>query len=88
MMKLSADVYFNYKNDSSFCYDFSNTDGTGTLAAGGWDCLACNELAMPTSMGLANSSMFVGKDTAFDYDKWTSDCESKYGITPQYDWAL
>lgn len=47
MLKNAADVYFDYKKDPDFCYDISKTEGTGTLAAGGWDVLACNELAMP-----------------------------------------
>lgn len=88
-MKKAADIYFNYNNhNSSFCYDFGDTDATGTLAAAGWNVLACNELAMPTSMGLANSSMFVKTDSTFDYDGYTAECEKTYGLTPKYDWAL
>jgi hypothetical protein len=39
---------------------------------------------MPTSMG--PDSMFV--EQPFDYDGYTKECQSKYGLTPNYDWAL
>jgi hypothetical protein len=74
MLKNASDVYFNYKNDTEFCYDISDTSGSGTLAAGGWDVLACNQLAMPAGNGLAASSIFVDKDDIFDYDKYKDEC--------------
>jgi lysosomal Pro-X carboxypeptidase len=79
----AANIYFNYSGQIP-CFDTSNTDGTGTLAAGGWDVLACNQLAMPTSMG--KDSMFI--EAPFDYDGYTKGCQAKYGITPEYDWAF
>ena len=82
-LKASADVYFNSNNQSK-CTDSSDTEGTGTLDAEGWNVLACNELAMPVSM--SNASMFVEED--FNYTKYTADCQAKYGLTPNYDWAI
>jgi len=74
MLRKAADVYFNYNNDPTFHYDISNTEGTGTLAAGGWDVLACNQLAMPQTNGVPGSSIFVAEPDTFDYDKYAADC--------------
>ena len=30
--------------------------------------------------------MFI--KTSFDYDAYTSWCQTEYGLTPDYDWAL
>ena len=82
-LNTSASVYFNYENQTS-CTNTSDTEGTGTLAAGGWDVLACNELPMPTSF--SKDSMFI--EYAFDYTAYTTHCQTTFGLTPQYDWAL
>lgn len=82
-LKAASDVYFNYKNQTN-CTDLSNTDGTGTLDGAGWNVLACNELAMPTSMG--PDSMFITED--FNYTAYTEECQANYGLTPKYTWAL
>lgn len=39
---------------------------------------------MPISSG--NNSMFLEK--AFDYDNYTKECQDKWGLTPDYDWAF
>ena len=88
MLAGAAKVYFNWSNKTDFCYDISDTSGTGTLAAGSWDVLACSQLAMPQGNGLANSSIFVTEDDVFDYAKYTESCQTKYGLTPDYGWAL
>lgn len=88
MFQKAAAIYFNYYNDSSFCYDISDTSGTGTLAAGGWDVLSCNQLAMPQGNGLKNTSIFVTEDDIFDYDNYTKKCQERFNLTPDYDWAL
>ena len=68
-LNASANVYFNYNNQTK-CTNTSDTEGTGTLDAGGWDILACNELAMPSSN--SKDSMFIEKK--FDYDAYTANC--------------
>lgn len=52
MLDKAAQVYFNWANKTDFCYDISDTDATGTLDAGGWDVLACNQLSMPQTNGM------------------------------------
>lgn len=39
---------------------------------------------MPTSVPANN--MFI--EQSFNYTQYTKDCQSKYGLTPQYDWAF
>ena len=58
-MNTSANVYFNFNNQTK-CMDTSDSSGTGTLDASGWNVLACNELAMP---------MYSGKNSMFPEDK-------------------
>lgn len=88
MLNNAAKIYFNWTDKPEFCYDISDTSGTGTLAAGGWDILACNQLAMPQGNGLANSSIFVTEDDLFNYTAYTNSCQTKYSLTPDYGWAL
>lgn len=88
MLAAAAKVYFNYQNKTDFCYDISDTSGTGTLAAGGWDVLACNQLAMPQGNGLAESSIFVTEDDLFNATAYTLSCQEKFNLTPNYDWAM
>jgi len=83
-LKAAADVYFNYKGQQS-CYNFGDTSGSGTLAAGGWDVLACNQLAMPTAPG-GEESMFLYEP--FNYTAFTADCQARFNLTPNYNWAL
>ena len=82
-LKAASDVYFNYTNQTK-CTDVSDTDATGNLDGAGWNVLACNELAMPTSMG--PDSMFIKAD--FNYTAYSEDCQTTYGLTPKYTWAL
>lgn len=79
----AANIYFNFTGQAS-CLNTSDGEATGTLAASGWDVLACNQLAMPVSDG--PSSMFIQKN--FDYSQYSADCQTKYGLTPDYDWAF
>jgi len=44
-------------------------EGTGNLDGAGWNVLACNQLAMPTTNG--DNSMFISDDP-FDYEDYTS----------------
>jgi lysosomal Pro-X carboxypeptidase len=82
-LNTSANVYFNFENQTA-CLDTDDTEGTGTLDAAGWNVLACNELAMPTSMGA--DSMFI--EDPFNYTTYTKFCQDTYGLTPNYQWAL
>lgn len=60
-LKEATGVYFNYTGEEK-CTDYSDTSATGNLGDdGGWDALACNQLAMP----MANS-----KDSMFLEDTW------------------
>jgi hypothetical protein len=43
---------------------------------------------MPQGNGLANSSIFVTEDDLFNYTAYTNSCQEKYGLTPDYGWAL
>jgi len=82
-LNTSSSVYFNYYGQMG-CTNTSDVDGSGTLDAEGWNILACNELPMPVSW--TNETMFV--EDIWDYDQYTKDCQEKYDLTPQYDWAL
>ena len=68
----AANVYFFNDSSSSSspnCTNFNDTDATGNLDGYGWNVLACNQLAMPTTNG--PKSMFID-NTPFDYDAYTS----------------
>lgn len=82
-MKVVTDVYFNWNNVSDYCFDYSNPDASGTLAADGWNVLACAQLAMPMDVG--SNSMFV--PNTFNFTTYSAECISKYGLDPDYDWA-
>lgn len=82
-MLKSVNVYFNNNSPTPQCTDFDDTDATGDLDGFGWNVLACNQLAMPCSNG--NNSMFIA--APFDYPAFTQDCQTKYKITPRYDWV-
>lgn len=82
-LKTASDVYFNFTGQTE-CTDVSDTEATGALDGAGWNVLACNELAMPTSMG--PDSMFITED--FNYTAYTEYCQETYGLTPKYTWAL
>jgi len=82
-MLKAANVYFNGDSPNPNCTDFDDTEGTGTLAAYGWDVLACNQLAMPCSNG--PNSMFLNQP--FDYNAYTDDCKKKFNLTPRYQWV-
>lgn len=69
-IKTASDVYFNYEGQTK-CNDIINTDGTGQLDGAGWDVLACNQLAMPTTNG--PNSMFISNDP-FDTKAYTAYC--------------
>lgn len=58
--------------------------GTGSLDGYGWNVLACNQLAMPTTFN--ENSMFIPE--TFDFDAYTKTCQEAYGLTPDYEWAL
>ena len=82
-LKAASDVYFNSSGQIS-CTDFDDTEATGSLAAEGWNVLACNQLAMPMSNG--DNTLF--NKTTFDYDGYTAYCKAKYGLEPNYQYAL
>jgi len=75
MLNQSAHVYFNWENKTDFCYNLNDTSGTGTLAAGGWNVLACDQLAMPITNGENATSIFSTAHLPFDYDSYSQDCE-------------
>ena len=82
-LKNSTDVYFNYTGQTS-CTDFKDIEATGNLDAAGWNVLACNQIFMPVSIG--KNSMFIARPT--DYEAITKYCQDKYGLTPDFEWAL
>ena len=84
-LKKVTDVYFDYKQVKDYCYNAADEDASGELDAAGWNVLACNELAMPMSMGTAETTMFVPR--AWDETAYNTECQAKYGIMPKYDWA-
>ena len=55
----SANVYFNHSGQIN-CTDFSDGDASGALDGAGWNVLACNQMAMPTTNGA--NSMFIPND--------------------------
>ena len=79
----STNVYFNYTGQYP-CTNLSDWEGTGDLDGYGWNILACNQLAMP--IGYGKDSMFI--EQAFDFDTYTTWCQTSFGLTPDYDWAL
>lgn len=83
MLKNASDIYFNYTGQIQ-CSNINDTDATGNLDGAGWNILACNQLAMPTSMGA--DSMFLTEP--FNYTEYTKFCQDTYGLTPNYEWAL
>jgi lysosomal Pro-X carboxypeptidase len=83
MLKAASDVYFNSSAQIT-CSNINDTDATGNLDGAGWNILACNQLAMPTAMGA--DSMFLPEP--FNYTAYTESCQAKYGLTPNYNWAL
>lgn len=82
-MLKSVNVYFFNDSPTPNCTDFSDTDATGNLDGFGWNVLACNQMAMPCSNG--PNSMFITQP--FDYDAFTQDCQTKYKLTPRYQWV-
>jgi lysosomal Pro-X carboxypeptidase len=80
----ASNIYYNYTGQAK-CVDFSDVEGTGTLDAGGWDVLACNQLAMPVASN-ATTSMFPPEE--WNYTAYTEQCQKTYGLTPDYDWAF
>lgn len=43
----------------------------------GWNILACGDQAMPMDMDGVHDMFYPSK---FDYDSYTADCKSTYGI--------
>jgi len=79
----SIGTYYNYTGTTE-CYDL-NGEGTPNLDAAGWDILACNEMCMPMGTDGKNS-MFLAQP--FEEEQFIERCQSTYGITPQFDFAL
>jgi len=80
----TADVYFDWQNATGYCVNFKDTGGTGSLDGDAWDILQCNQLAMPNSTG--DNSMFL--KFSYDYAKNTASCNTQYGMSPDYEWAV
>ena len=64
--------------------DSEDTGATGSLDGDGWNVLQCNQLPMPNST--SDSSMFL--PYTYNYTENTKLCQERYGLTPDYDWAL
>lgn len=43
---------------------------------------------MPQTNGKAHSSIFVYENDTFDPEAFKEACVAKYGLIPQYDWAM
>jgi hypothetical protein len=82
-MLKAVNVYFNNDSANPNCTDFSDTDATGDLDGFGWNVLACNQMAMPTSNG--PHSMFIPQP--WDYEAYTQFCQQTYKLSPRYDWV-
>lgn len=82
-LRSGSNIYFNYTGQSP-CTNYEDTDAAGSIGASGWNVLACNQLAMPISDGI--NSIFPQKE--WNYTAYTKDCQDKYGLTPDYGWAL
>lgn len=82
-MLKAVNVYFNNDSSNPNCTDFSDTDATGDLDGFGWNVLACNQMAMPTSNG--PKSMFIPQP--WDYPAYTQFCQQTYKLTPRYHWV-
>jgi hypothetical protein len=86
----STNVYFNSTvaefptSGQYLCTDMGDVDGTGSLDGAGWNVLACNQLAMP--IGYGDTSMFIPQE--FDYVAYEKMCQTTYGLTPYWNWAL
>ncbi|CAI2367314.1 unnamed protein product [Moneuplotes crassus] len=79
----SVQVFYNYTGELA-CNDLSGSE-TPNLDAFGWDILACNEMAMPMGTD-GKDNMFLPE--SFSYEAHTKQCEERFGITPQFDFAL
>lgn len=64
----AANVYFNNDSSNPNCTNITDTDATGNLDGYGWNVLACNQLAMPTTNG--PHSMFIN-NSPFNYTDYT-----------------
>lgn len=51
----------------------------------GWDILACGDQAMPMKTDGVNDMYYPSE---FNYEEYSSYCNSTYGITPDYDYTL
>jgi lysosomal Pro-X carboxypeptidase len=79
-LQKASNVFYNYTGQKE-CLNISSPDSTG-LDANGWNVLACNEMVMPQGSSGIND-MFLPQP-------WDApaQCQKKYGLTPQYNWAL
>ena len=72
-----VNVYFNNDSSTPKCTDFNDIDATGDLDGFGWNVLACNQLAMPTTNG--PNSMFIN-NTPFNYTFYTCNYSFVYSL--------
>lgn len=85
---------FNYQNirrlaamnfvwQGSNCLNLTDDSQGGALDGSAWEIQTCMEFPLPLVSGGR-----WGNWGDFDADDFTQMCQEKYGLTPQYDWAL
>lgn len=82
-LQAMANVAYNFTGDMK-CLSLSSDDG-GALDDNGWAAQTCNEFPMPMGDD-PEVSCFTWKN--WDEAAFTKDCQTTYGTTPRYDWAL
>ena len=82
-LQRAANVFYNYTG-SNVCLNISESQAGG-LDDNGWEVQTCNEFPMPMGDD-PSQSCFTWVN--WDKDAFTSHCQSKYGMTPKYNWAL
>lgn len=76
------DLYFNYTNTASSCYNISGFD-YGDVSVDGWDYQACTEMILPIATGGPHDMFYAAP---FSLDELTGLCQDTYGVTPRPSW--
>ena len=82
-LQRAANVFYNNSGQLQ-CLDLTAAASSG-LDGSGWEAQTCADLPMPQGDDPAQS--------CFTWENWyeqghTDHCKTKYGLTPNYDWAL
>jgi lysosomal Pro-X carboxypeptidase len=77
-------VQYYYSFNESKCNEIYD-DQTSDEDMSGWNILACGDQAMPMTMD-GVKDMFYPQ--SFDYEAYSADCKSSFGIQPDYEYTL